>query len=321
MVTLKEIFDISVKEGIKEDVRTSAEIDRILKENQEKYNKLDGIKKEIFDKHTLKSPYADSRIIWGNKDTQINKMWVGIDVDTSELLMIKSITENSDDKSVVIGHHPTGRSLSNFYEVMDMQTDILSGEGVTSSIAQNLTRSRKAEVARSVSAANHFKTQDAARLLKIPTMNIHTPADNHVKAYLDRKVKQEEPHRLKDLIDMLLEIPEYKDSAVKGQAPSILNGNKNNKCGKIFVDMTGGTEGNYKLLKDLVKSGVSTVVGMHMSEKHFKKAKEENLNVVIAGHISSDNIGLNLLLDKITDKFRDIAIEAFSGFVRVERNG
>ncbi|MEA3506235.1 MAG: NGG1p interacting factor NIF3, partial [Elusimicrobiota bacterium] len=309
-----------VEEGIKEDVRTASEIDRILKENKEKYEKLEGVEKEIFDTHTLKSPYADSRIMWGEENSVINKLWVGIDVDTSELLMIKNITEGSRDKPLVIAHHPFGRAYTNFYEVMDMQADILSGEGVTSSVAQNLTRSRKSEVARKVSGANHFKAQDAARLLDIPVMNIHTPADNHVKAYLDKKIRREDPAKLKDLIEMLLEIPEYKDSAGKGQPPTVLNGDEKNKCGKIFVDMTGGTEGNHDILKDLVKSGVSTVVGMHMSEKHYKKAKEENLNVIIAGHISSDNIGLNLLLDKVIDKFGNIEIENFSGFIRVQRN-
>ena len=80
-------------------------------------------------------------------------------------------------------HHPLGRAYSNFYEVMDMQADIISGMGVASSIADNLTRTRKAGVSRRVAPANHFRVQDAARILNINTMNIHTPADNHVKKY------------------------------------------------------------------------------------------------------------------------------------------
>jgi predicted ATPase len=38
---------------------------------------------------------------------------------------------------------------------------------------------------------------------------------------------------------------------------------------------------------------------MHLSEDHYKHAKGEHINVVIAGHIASDNLGLNLLLDEI----------------------
>lgn len=57
---------------------------------------------------------------------------------------------------------------------------------------------------------------------------------------------------------------------------------------------------------------------MHLSEEHFKKVKDANLNVVIAGHISSDTLGLNLLLDKIEkeEKFETISC---SGFRRIRR--
>ena len=120
-------------------------------------------------------------------------------------------------------------------------------------------------------------------------------------------------------IDLLIDIEEYRISAKRGQPPRILTGNKDNRCGKIFVDMTGGTEGSPKILKDLVRNGISTIIAMHMSEKHYDTAKESNLNVVIAGHISSDNLGMNLLLDKIIRTLGVIKIIDFSGFTRVSR--
>ena len=43
---------------------------------------------------------------------------------------------------------------------------------------------------------------------------------------------------------------------------------------------------------------VGTLVGMHYSEGHRKRAEELKLNLVIAGHISSDVLGMNLILDK-----------------------
>jgi hypothetical protein len=43
-----------------------------------------------------------------------------------------------------------------------------------------------------------------------------------------------------------------------------------------------------------------------------------NLNVVIAGHISSDNLGLNLLLDRI-EKEESLQIIGCSGFNRIKR--
>ena len=40
---------------------------------------------------------------------------------------------------------------------------------------------------------------------------------------------------------------------------------------------------------------VGTVIGMHMREEHCKIAEQHHMNVVIAGHISSDSIGMNIL--------------------------
>ena len=317
---IKEIMNIAVREGIASDPRGRDEISRILDEKKKEYDGLEGVKKELYDSHLLESPYADSRIIWGDPDYDASEAWVSIDVDTSELLLVKKITEETSRKPVVISHHPEGRAYSNFYEVMDMQSDILQGFGVAASIADTVTRSRKNEVERKVAPSNHFKVQDAARILQIPVMSIHTPADNHVAGYLASHIEERSPRRLKNLIDLLLEVPEYRHSAMNGQPPRILHGSPENKCGKVFVDMTGGTENDPSLLGNLAASGVSTVVGMHMSDRHYKKAQEVNINVVIAGHISSDNVGLNLLLDKVTSAAGPLEIIEFGGFFRVRRD-
>ena len=57
---------------------------------------------------------------------------------------------------------------------------------------------------------------------------------------------------------------------------------------------------------------------MHISEDIKKEAEKHNISVVIAGHIASDNIGLNLLLDKIEKKGK-LEIIPCSGFRRIRR--
>jgi putative NIF3 family GTP cyclohydrolase 1 type 2 len=84
--------------------------------------------------------------------------------------------------------------------------------------------------------------------------------------------------------------------------------------------MTGGTEGPKDIYDKLYRSGIRTLVSMHLSEEHFKKAKDANLNVVIAGHISSDTLGLNLLLDRIEKKAKEeFSVISCSGFRRIRR--
>jgi len=57
---------------------------------------------------------------------------------------------------------------------------------------------------------------------------------------------------------------------------------------------------------------------MHLSDEHRKKAEKHHLNVVIAGHISSDNVGINLMFDELQKKGK-LKILPCSGFRRFNR--
>jgi len=69
----------------------------------------------------------------------------------------------------------------------------------------------------------------------------------------------------------------------------------------------------------MAQAGIGTIVGMHASEEHRKECEKHHMNMVIAGHISSDSIGMNLFLDKLEEK--GIEIVPCSGFIRVSRKG
>ncbi|MEK7842042.1 MAG: NGG1p interacting factor NIF3, partial [Deltaproteobacteria bacterium] len=81
---------------------------------------------------------------------------------------------------------------------------------------------------------------------------------------------------------------------------------------------TGGTGGSKDIYEKLSIAGIGTIVGMHIGEDHKKEAEKHHVNVVIAGHMSSDTLGLNLLFDDILDK--NVEIVAASGFRRFRRN-
>ena len=129
---------------------------------------------------------------------------------------------------------------------------------------------------------------DIARLLNIPFICVHTPADNLVVKYLENYFNAKEPETVGDIISLLKEIPEYKIASGVGAGPRCIVGSEESRAGKVFVDMTGGTGGSEKSYEKLANAGVGTVVSMHMSEKHRKEAEKNYINVVIAGHMASD---------------------------------
>jgi N-dimethylarginine dimethylaminohydrolase len=71
------------------------------------------------------------------------------------------------------------------------------------------------------------------------------------------------------------------------------------------------------MYEKMAQAGIGTIVGMHMNEEHKKEAEAANINVVIAGHISSDSLGMNLFLDELEKK--GIEVVPCSGLIRVKR--
>jgi len=318
-VKFKDIYELVVKKGLLKDPRLKRDIKKALQDVKREYNKLSMRRKKTFDKERLKHPYDDTRMLYGNPSQEIKAILVGVDMEVGELLLADRLSSKGMNIDLVMAHHPEGTALAGFYHVMGMQADILKRLGISYSVGKELLKERMSEVARSISAVNHMRAVDAARLLDIPYMCAHTPADNHVTDYLQKFLDKNKPKALKNVIDLLETIPEYNEAARRNAAPFIMIGKESDSAGKIVVDMTGGTEGSRRVFPRLSQAGVNTIVGMHFSEEHFKSAQKEYINIIIAGHISSDTLGLNLLLDELCKK-DDFEIIPCSGFVRVKRN-
>ncbi|HDT14624.1 MAG TPA: NGG1p interacting factor NIF3 [Firmicutes bacterium] len=315
---LKQFYKTAVDFAVKNDPRGVQEVKAYLKTENKKYAALSPNEKAYYDEEKLTNPYADSRILY-DSGKEIKSILVGIDMEVGELLLAERLSEKGRKIDAVITHHPEGMAYARFYDVMDMQADIFSSFGVTISASQGLLEKRIKEVGQKVAASNHYRTADAARLLDIPILSMHTVADNCVASYLQKRTDSKNISVLQDIIDMLMQEPEYKEAAKKGNPPVILAGNKNRKVKKVMVDMTGGTSGPKEIYEKLSNSGVDTIIGMHFSPEHKKELERINMNVVLAGHISSDTLGMNLVLDEVERKHGKLKIYETSGFKRFAR--
>ena len=315
---LSKLYDFVVREGMAADPRGKEAIAKALARVKREYEALKEKDREFFDKEKLTNPYADTRILNGDGAAKIKKALVGVDMEVGEVLLADRMRERGKKIDLIIAHHPEGKAMANFYEVMNMQPDIWSKFGVPINTAEGLMKDRIKEVERRVLPGNHTRAVDAAKLIGIPMMCIHTPADNHVASYLQKIFDDKKPDILSEVVEILREIPEYKNAAKRNAGPRIIFGEPKNRVGKIFVDMTGGTEGPKDIFEKLEAAGVGTIVAMHLGEEHFKNVQKGHINVVIAGHISSDTLGLNLLFDKVAKEDK-IELIGCSGFERISR--
>ncbi len=319
-MNIKEIYNLAIKLGRSADPRSKERLKYLLDLEYKKFNSLSDEEKKFFDKETLTNPYSDSRYFTDNPKKNVKRILAGIDIEGPEILLASQMNEKSSKKiDLILSHHPVGSALAALDNVMSLQTDLLSNVGVPINIAESLMEKRIRQVKRKISAVNHYHVLDMAKILQIPVMCIHTPADNMVYSFLKKQINTSKPETVADIIKTLKNIPEYREASLRGAGPIIFAGNAQRRCGKIvFTEITGGTSGAKEMYEHMSRAGVGTIIGMHMQEDYREEAEKHHINVVIAGHIASDSLGLNLILDQISNKKIDII--PCSGLIRINRN-
>jgi len=241
----------------------------------------------------------------------IKKVLMGVDMDTAEIMLAKQLGYDC-----VVSHHPRNTNVD-MLDVLHDHFDKLEALGVPKNKSQKLLEERKTELNYNQHVANSRRSESAAKLLNMPFMCIHSPADviseAIVQKFLDKKFKNKSDVTVQEVVDALEGIAEYKNSARK---PVIRVGSKDSYAGKVYVLMSGLTGPGAKILKEYFEAGVGTLVMMHIPEKDAKEIKEQGIgNVIIAGHMSSDSLGLNKLAQEWAKK--GVVTTMMSGIVEV----
>lgn len=270
----------------------------------------DGVMQIALKAAGLKGIPEDSGVMYDSGKT-IKKAMFGVDMEGAEILIAKNLGFDA-----VITHHPKGGyPMVNMYKVMENQIDRMVAVGVPINKAQKALSERVDEVERNLHVGNFDRAISAARALEMTFIGIHTPADiiaeNTVQQHLDKALKGNPKAKIKDVIEALKELPEY--SKVPA-APVVRVGSEESYAGKVWVTMAGGTGGGKEVAKAYFEAGVGTLVVMHIPEDVIKAVKEQNIgNVVVAGHMASDSVGINGVIDALERK--GVKITPMSGVI------
>lgn len=316
---LREIYELAVRKGIEKDPRGSEAVKKLLEKEKKRYEELKEEEKKEYDIERLSNPYTDTRILYGDPDREVRCVLAGIDMEVGEVLLADRLREKGRPVDLIIAHHPEGKAMAALHEVMHLQEDVLAKFGVPINVAEGIMASRISEVRRGLLPLNHNRAVDAARVLDIAMMCVHTAADNQVAAFLQNLMDEKKPETLDDVVKLLKTIPEYAEAVLYNAGPTILVGSRERRAGKILVDMTGGTSGSEDAYAKLAQAGVGTLIVMHMGEKHRKEAEKNHVNVIVAGHMASDSLGMNLFLDELEKQ--GVEIIPCAGLLRHSRGG
>ncbi len=261
--------------------------------------------------------FPDSKII-NFKDIDANSVFVGIDIDVGELLLIDKLKDKGLEIDAAISHHPISKAAYLMAEVAKIQKHNWVRYGVEEKTAEKLVKKIIWESQMEAKAKNNLRAESVSRYLDIPLICVHTAIDNLTQAYFEQVVGSNKSLTLGELFKIISGIEECQMAKENGDGPFMVDESlKEKNVGKYMVDMTGGLDPPTEIFSHL-KGKVDTVIGMHYSVDNIKAVKEKKIGAIIAGHMASDSIGLNIYCDKLEEE--GIRIYPGSGFYRVKRD-
>ena len=227
----------------------------------------------------------------------ISRVLAGIDMGTAELMLAKQLGYDC-----VFRHHNLVPKLGHLGQLVAADhAKKLRENGVPANVAQKLMERRVQETEIMFHAANFDGPRQTARLLGMPYLGLHTPADLLGERAVEKLVKEAEAAKdlptVGDLMDAIMTLREYRD-APEGQRPVIWVGSRESYAGRALVDFSGGLAPELDECKAYIEAGIGTFVCMHMDGDIVKALREDNrCNVICCGHMASDSIGMNQIMD------------------------
>lgn len=240
----------------------------------------------------------------------IKNILYGIDIGVAELLYAK---EHGFDR--VIAHHPVG--LVNHFEVFQKHLEQLVSKGVPKEKAQKVINKKILGFKFGSHARNYDAVPSFARLIGIPFLNIHCPSDELGRRLISASIqelveKKGNPllHEVKThLEDSFIE---FREAQTKIE---IAKGEENNPLGNWIFSHGALTNGGFDVADCYYQYKVDTVIYIHIVPAElFQILKLEHGQLLITGHLASDSIGINPLLDKLEEK--GIQVTAVGGLIR-----
>ena len=227
------------------------------------------------------------------KGNNINKVLIGIDIGTAELMLAKQL-----ECDAVIAHHPIGAAAVNFYKVFDRHIDYMVEHGVPKKTAKDAVEKLKERIETRNHSNIYSDVVGAAKLLGMPLVNIHQPCDEYMRQVILHAIKAGRTEYVSDIVKSISKIPEFRHAATQVE---VKFGNQNSKAGHCALVVASGTNGGSNIAKAYFQHGVSTVLYLHIDYSELMKMREEKLegNLVVMGHLSGDSIGLNGLAEHL----------------------
>lgn len=240
---------------------------------------------------------ADSTVYVPGED--IETALVGIDLESPEIKLA-----HDEGYDLALAHHPTGMSARlDFPAVLDKQVEFMTDHGVPDDVAEDAVADLKSRMDHGGHSSNYRHDPSVAELLDQPYLNTHLAPDEYGRrVFRDVADEMGADATAGDFVDALAEIPEL-DAAETDVLLRV--GDADNDLGEVAVHHAAGTNGGASVARAYFDHGVDTVLYIHVGAGDTADLRaefaDEGKNLVVTGHIASDAIGMNAVVDALED--------------------
>ncbi len=240
--------------------------------------------------------------------TGIRKVLFGLDVDTAELQMAKTL-----GMDLVIAHHPPA-TPTDVWKVFLRHVEFMTAAGVPEDAALAAVAEKVEGLKLRGQAANYDHVPSAARLLGIPFMNIHAPLDElgrrRIREQVDAVLARDRA-TVGDVVEALQALPEMR------AAPTTVHlalGDLGTPVRKVVVAHGGYTNGGYPVAHACFAHGIDVVVYIHVDFGELQRLHADGRgNLIITGHLAGDSLGFTPFLREL--RKRGLEVVTFSGVI------
>ncbi|TVQ61506.1 MAG: hypothetical protein EA379_06105 [Phycisphaerales bacterium] len=232
----------------------------------------------------------------------VRRVCAGINATTGDLLVAR---EMGCDTFLL--HHPlAGDAKRRFHLVLARMVELMEDHGVPPAPARAAVEplARRARFNDHLSDWGHLA--DAAKRIGITLLNVHLAADELGRlAMLEALRPLPEHATVADVVRALGDVPEL--AHPENEIIVVPESDAPRPAGRIAVMHAGGTNGGASVAEALFAHGVGTVAYIHLSGEDAgrleARAREGHAgSLVVTGHMASDAIGMNLLLQWLREE-------------------
>jgi hypothetical protein len=318
-MTLGELYRGAIEVGMDADMRGRAWLETHMAKLAAQYEQMSERDQRLFDTERLSNPFGDTRIAYGDPDTELNRVIIGIDIGSPEVLLAAELARRGKPVDLVISHHNSaiGRGRGSTYDTAIPQVAMAVEAGVPEPRAWKLVTQ---VIDRIGECSWNLNVTQVAEALQIPLMTIHSPSDACVHQLIRRQIAHEQPETVGDVAAIFEAWEECQMLIDKARmAPYVYCGNAKAPVGKAYSCRYGGWGPTPEMMEELCKAGVGTFIMVGCSQPVADVARKYGASIVVIPHYPGDNIGINIMLDRIMPDKDEFDIVETSNYMRYRR--